>query len=73
MVTEVVQCKECKHRNIVNECPFARYYQVRNTNYAGHSQTTVSGDYFDSPTRIITFCPVTDEDYCSRGESKYNI
>ena len=65
---EVIKCVECKYRNIVNKCPFARYVEIKNTNYARHSQTTATGDYFDSSTRVITICPVTDDDYCSRGE-----
>lgn len=65
---DVVFCKECKHRGIVNSCPCARYVEVRNPNYTGHSQTTTSGEYFDSPTRIIVHSPLKDDDYCSKGE-----
>lgn len=68
MNVDVIQCKDCKHRNIVNECPFARYVQLKNNNYTDHSQTLPYGQYYDSPTRIIVVCPVTNEDYCSRGE-----
>lgn len=70
--TRIIHCKDCINRGIVNTCPFAQYSIVKNANSGNHSTTTVEGEYFDASTRVIIVCPVTDDDYCSRGEAKEN-
>lgn len=65
---EIVHCKDCIHRGIVNECPFAKYAVFKNDFYS--TSVTYSYTMLDSPTRIEVFCPVPDDGYCYKGDRK---
>ena len=66
-LVEVVRCKNCRNRFVVNVCPYAGYY------------TTISGSPYTSTSTAVNafqqsvikvYCNAKDDDFCSRGELK---
>ena len=64
---ELIRCKECKNRGIVNVCPHAGYMTVGKKVNRG---TDTSPYPYNYGTEIVTYCNAKDNGYCDMAERR---